>query len=167
MAELNVLSLRLKAPLVYQKTEGLPVFEWDRFDAGALFLFELSDALSQSFEVDPEGYLGEPTFSARAVRWEASPEGDPSIGNYGDDGDERGRIPIPPGERLELPAATYLFAQQRSALDRSAFAQMAAEVQQEGLWRRLHLDNRLYLRYLWEDGSSVTQAFRPYTEDPD
>lgn len=41
------------------------------------------------------------------------------------------------------------------------------ELQKEGLWQRLELENRYYLRYLSEDGSEITQLFRPYTPDPE
>jgi hypothetical protein len=39
---------------------------------------------------------------------------------------------------------------------------MAIEQQKDGLWERLKPGNRLYLRILSEDGSPVTQLFRPY-----
>jgi hypothetical protein len=62
---------------------------------------------------------------------------------------------------MELPRGRYLFAQERSFLDREAVLCMAVEMQKDGLWERLCLENRLYLRYLGEEGQAVTQLFRP------
>jgi len=63
---------------------------------------------------------------------------------------------------FELPAGNYLFIQKREIADREEIMDMIIEIQQEGLWQRLKLGKELYLRYLYEDGSSVTQLFRPY-----
>jgi len=68
------------------------------------------------------------------------------------------------GEKLELPQGDYLFAQQRKILSREEIIALAAEIQQEGLWQRLTPGKKLYLRYLFEDGSFVTQVLRPYTK---
>jgi hypothetical protein len=43
---------------------------------------------------------------------------------------------------------------------------MAIEQQKDGLWEQLRLGNHLYIRYLFEDGSPVTQVFRPYDRNP-
>jgi hypothetical protein len=64
---------------------------------------------------------------------------------------------------LELPAGNYLFAQKREILDRESIINAAVEIQQEGLWQRLKPGRRLYLRRLFEDGSEVTQLFRPFS----
>ena len=69
------------------------------------------------------------------------------------------------GEKLELPQGDYLFAQQRKILNREDIIALAVEIQQEGLWQRLTPGKRLYLRYLFEDGSFVTQVLRPYTKN--
>jgi hypothetical protein len=55
-----------------------------------------------------------------------------------------------------------VFAQERAFLGREEVIQMAAEIQKDGLWERLRLENRFYVRYLYEDGGVVTQVFRPY-----
>ena len=68
------------------------------------------------------------------------------------------------GANRELPKGDYLFAQEREILSREEIISLAAEIQQEGLWQRLIPGKRLYLRYLYEDGSWVTQLYRPYTE---
>jgi hypothetical protein len=62
-----------------------------------------------------------------------------------------------------LPGGSYLFAQKREILSRDEIIDMAVEIQAEGLWRRLKPGKTLYLRYLFEDSSAVTQLYRPYT----
>ena len=65
------------------------------------------------------------------------------------------------GETVDIPAGTYFFTQTRDIPGEDAITLMALELQREGLWRRLVMENRVYLRYLYEDGSAVTQLFRP------
>jgi hypothetical protein len=60
-----------------------------------------------------------------------------------------------------LPAGLYLFTQKRKVLDREECIVTAIEQQKDGLWERLKLENRLYIRCLFEDGNPVTQFFRP------
>jgi len=62
-----------------------------------------------------------------------------------------------------FPQGNYLFAQKREILSQEDIIDVAVEIQQEGLWQRLQLGEKLYLRYLFEDGCPVTQLFRPYT----
>jgi len=62
-----------------------------------------------------------------------------------------------------LPAGNYLFAQKREILSRDEIIDMAVEIQAEGLWQRLKPGKTLYLRYLFEDSSAVTQLYRPYS----
>ena len=59
-----------------------------------------------------------------------------------------------------LPAGIYLFTQKRKMLCREECIATAIELQKNGLWERLKLENRLYIRYLFEDGNNVTQFFR-------
>jgi hypothetical protein len=46
-------------------------------------------------------------------------------------------------------------------LNREEWLDMALEQQKDGLWERYKPENRLYVRYLFEDGCPVTQLFRP------
>jgi hypothetical protein len=39
------------------------------------------------------------------------------------------------------------------------------ELQKEGLWIRLELEDRVYIRTLQEDGAQVTQLLRPLRPD--
>jgi len=63
--------------------------------------------------------------------------------------------------RGTLPEGQYAFVQERRELGREECVAMAIEQQKDGLWERLRLGNLLYIRYLFEDGSPVTQFFRP------
>jgi hypothetical protein len=63
-------------------------------------------------------------------------------------------------EEIELPAGFYLFAQERRLLSKNEVLTMEAEIQQFALADGYELDNKLYLRYLFEDGKIVTQLFR-------
>ena len=62
-----------------------------------------------------------------------------------------------------LPAGTYLFMQKRSEnpLNQPEWLEMAIEQHKDGLWERHNPGNLLYVRFLTEDGASVTQVFRP------
>jgi hypothetical protein len=60
-----------------------------------------------------------------------------------------------------IHAGLYLFTQKRKILNREECIVTAIEQQKDGLWERLRLDNRLYIRCLSEDGGPVTQFFRP------
>jgi hypothetical protein len=137
--------LELFAPLVYiPDPELLPFPRGEGQEAAEtperLFWFTLDEAQGRSIEPDPAVFLGPP-----------------GAGGY-----------LAPagykGEGLELPRGRYLFAQERGTLGREGITAMAIEIQKDGLWERLRLDGRLYLRYLYEDGSAVTQVFRPYRD---
>ena len=62
---------------------------------------------------------------------------------------------------LILPAGLYLFVQRRRFLGRGECIALAIEQQKDGLWEKLRLESRLYIRRLFEDSSEVTQLFRP------
>jgi hypothetical protein len=159
MDEPRLLRLELRAPLVYREDPALQPFEAaaspetePAADPGeTIFLFELDAAQGLSIEPDPARLLGPLVFSGRpaAEGAEAKPGG---------------AEPGGPGPRRELPAGRYLFAQERRLLNREECIEMAMEVQKDGLWERLRPEPRLYLRFLTEDGRTVSQVFRPYRE---
>jgi hypothetical protein len=136
--------LELLAPLRYAPAPGLVPFPATapRIQPGEgqelLFCFGIDGAQGQSIEPEAPALLG-PLLAA-------------------------GASPPAPGGNLELPRGRYLFAQERAFLGRDGVIRMAVEVQKDGLWERLRLENRLYVRYLYEDGGPVTQIFRPYSE---
>ena len=139
MEESPLVHFDLRAPLNYEETPGLVPFSCLPADEAApeqLFCFEIDR--EQADRIDPEAdrFLGELVFSGK--------------GNGG-----QGKI--------QLPAGLYLFTQQRQVLNREDCVNMAIEQQKDGMWERLRLGNRLYIRCLFEDGSPVTQLFRPYS----
>jgi hypothetical protein len=131
--------LDLRAPLLYTKTPA-PL---DAFDCPSpseealefLFCFELDQEQSQSIEPQPDNFLERLVFSGKNVQNQ----------NKGD---------------LELPAGLYLFAQRRGIIGREECIDLAIEQQKDGLWEKIKLGNRLFIRLLYEDGSPVTQLFR-------
>jgi hypothetical protein len=139
MEESPLVHLDLRAPLEYEEAPGLVPFSYLPADEAApelLFCFELDR--EQAGRIDPEAdrFLGEIVFSGQGN------------GRQG---------------KIQLPAGLYLFTQQRRALSREECVGMAVEQQKDGMWERLRLGNRLYIRCLFEDGSPVTQFFRPYS----
>jgi hypothetical protein len=147
--------LELLAPLFY-----IPAPELVPFRCGAgpqifrggecLFCFSIDEAQGRSIEPDPSALLGPLTVAGR------SPPGCPGGCSDGCSGGA-------PAGGLDLPRGRYLFAQERAFLGREAVIRLAVEMQKDGLWERLRLENRLYLRCLYEDGAAVTQLFRPYS----
>ena len=131
-----LIRLDLRAPLLYTEAPELDAFGC-RGEANTefLFCFELDQEQSQSIEPDPKKFLEGLVFSGKSVLNQ-------------DKGD------------LELPAGLYLFAQQRGVIGREECIALAIEQQKDGLWEKTKLGTRLFLRYLYEDGSPVTQIFR-------
>ena len=142
---MNILRLNLTSPLRYVPLENLDPFAYKPEDGETLFCFELDVSERLCFEPDRDTFLGALVFSAQAT-------------------ESRAGEPKAEGGFLELPCGHYLFAQKRELLTRDDIITMAIEIQAEGLWQRLKPGFELYLRYLFEDGSMVTQLFRPYTE---
>jgi len=63
---------------------------------------------------------------------------------------------------VKLPQGVYFFTQLRKEfIDGKELLELAIELQKEALWNRLKPENKLYLRKLYEDGSFVTQLWRP------
>jgi len=136
--------LDLRAPLEYAHAPGLDPFgpeavageesqEW-------AFCFEVDKAQAGRIDPQPDSFLGELVFSGKGQ------------------GDGDGQLA---GPDWTIPAGLYLFDQQRKALDRQECVALAIEQQKDGLWERHRLESRLYIRRLYEDGSAVTQVFRP------
>jgi len=137
MENAPLIKLDLRAPLFFVKTEALPdkIAEKDEF----LLCYDLNPAQSHSIEPIREQFLGALTF----------------VGRKTDDSD------AVQAETVSLPAGDYLFTQHRSALNSEEWLDMAIEQQKDGLWERHKLKSVIYIRFLYEDGSFVTQFFRP------
>ena len=147
MEETASVRLDLRAPLEYDEIEADREF-FDRtaaqYTGELVFLFELNPEQTRSFEPDDARFLGGLVFAGR------SPAGTGA-------GTEK-------VSGQEIPAGLYLFVQRRRALSLQECIDLAIEQHEDGLWERLGLENRLYIRRLFEDGSEVTQLFRPITE---
>ena len=133
-----LIRLDLRAPLLYTETPGLGAFGCTPPSESAqefLFCFELDQEQAQSIEPQPENFLGRLVFSGKNDQNQ----------NKGD---------------LELPAGLYLFIQQRGVIGRDECIALAIEQQKDGLWEKIKLGNRLFIRYLYEDNSPVIQLFR-------
>jgi hypothetical protein len=139
---MEIQRLNLLAPLFYFSEAAPDPFSYREGDGDKLYCFEVEETQRLSFEPDAKTLLKKLVSGGKAVRADCATAGE---------------------ARLGLPAGDYLFAQERELLGRDEIIAAAAEIQAEGLWQRLVPGNRLYLRYLFEDGSEVTQLFRPYS----
>jgi hypothetical protein len=62
-------------------------------------------------------------------------------------------------DEIELPAGHYYFTQERALLKKDAIIKMAGAIEEFAGNEKRKLENKLYLRYVYEDGSAVTQIF--------
>lgn len=141
MEDLNTRNLNLLAPLRYTRQDAPPdgLFPGEGLPPEEwVFCFDLDRNQAQAFEPEGENYLGNLVFQGKT-------------GNL--------------VQMVEIPAGKYLFAQKRSLLGRQDIISMAIEVQKDGLWERWTLNNRLYIRFLYEDEAPVSQIFRPVEGD--
>jgi len=139
---LSIYTLDLRAPFIYignlgKDPFGLPDYEEE------MACFSIEGDTAQSIEPVAEHYLGPLLFTGSKAA-ETSESKD-----------------------YIIPKGLYLFAQIREAPQRDLFTTMAIEVQKEGLWRRLEMENRVFMRILKEDDSLVTQVLRPIISIPD
>ena len=146
MEEPATVRLDLRAPLEYVEIPlpaDMPPLDAP-FDAGELmFLFEIDPEQARSIELDAARFLGKLVFAGRSPADNAAGSG---------------------AAAQVIPAGLYLFVQRRRALSLRECIDLAIEQHKDGLWERLGLENRLYIRRLFEDGSAVTQLFRPIAE---
>jgi len=140
MEKTETMHLDLRSPLFYDEAPELNPFDSRSGDDASkpefLFCFELDKKQAEIFEPDLDSLLGKLIFSGRK-----------SAG----------------GGTLILPAGNYLFSQQKNKLCKKDILEMAIEQQKDSLWEKLKPGSCLYIRFLHEDGSQVTQIFRPYT----
>jgi hypothetical protein len=145
MSEFVVKKLILVSPLKYERDDSLRLPSGGGCEGGeTLFRMALDPSQSRNFEPDRRAFPGRLAAAGKAL---PPKEAERQTGE--------------PARLFELPAGTYLFTQVREPADTETLIDMIIEAQQEGLWERLSLDDRLYIRYLCEDGKTVTQVFRP------
>jgi hypothetical protein len=146
--ESSLIRLEICAPLFYINSPEQTPFPrnikgetLDDCSGERLFCFELDPEESLSIEPRRERFLGPLILSGSGPVQETDLRAESGI--------------------IQLAAGVYLFTQKREVLDREACIDMAIEQQKDGLWERYKLQNRLYIRRLFEDSSPVTQIFRP------
>ena len=149
--ETEIFHLNLASPVFCIPMEGAEPFAVQAdniadLDTERVFCFELDQAEHLSFEPDRDKLLGLLVFGGLSKTVEAGTAA------------AAGKAETP---KQKIPQGAYLFAQKRELLDKEEIITLAVEIQKEGLWQRLKLGKNLYLRYLFEDGSWVTQLFRP------
>ena len=149
--EIEIFRLNIAAPLFYTPVDGADPFNYrkgteDTRSGEKIFCFELNEAERVKIEPDRTKLLGTLIFAGKSAA--AAP----------------GKGETPGELSWELPKGKYLFTQKREILSREDIITLAVEIQQEGLWQRLKPGKRLCLRYLFEDGSLVTQLFRPFSD---
>ena len=148
MEEISVINLELCSPLFYLSVKDLPL-KPDKNDEFILH-YELNPEQSRNIEPDREQLPGILVFSGVKI----------------EDNSSRQQDKLTP-QTVVLPAEKYLFSQHRTDLDDEKplnfyndWLDLAIEQQKDGLWERYKLENKLYVRYLFEDGKFVTQIFR-------
>ena len=144
--------LDLRAPLFYAEIPARSAWlqnALEKFDHGEelLVCFALDPGQGRSIEPDREKLLHSSAMDGSAME---------AIIFAG-----RGTAEDAGEGTVTLPAGMYLFTQKREALSKDEWLAMAIEQQKDGLWERLKLENRLFVRYLFEDDRPVTQIFRP------
>ena len=144
ISRLNLVSPIYYIPLEKPDPFGCPGEAEFASGGEKLFCFELDKTQYSSFDPDKEKLLGTLVCGGKTA------------GQPPDCVNGAGK------NFLELPRGNYLFVQKREILCRDEIIALAVEIQQEGLWQRLKPGEKLYLRFLYEDGSGVTQLFRQY-----
>ena len=155
--DIRVSRLKLLSPLFYTPDEGLKdaFLPLEEGEGELLFCFELEEANYRSFEPDKGIFFEKMIFAGRAVKMLSCGPLPAAV--------QIGGKELSVGQ-FQLAAGNYLFSQERRLLTKEEAAALALEIQAEGLWQRLNLGRKLYLRRLFEDGSQVTQIFRPREE---
>jgi hypothetical protein len=150
-----LIKLGLRAPIIYtpchlelKDTSFFPeITEKDEF----LFCFELDPVQSQSIEPERDWLLGPLLFSGHKPLFCPDTGDSDSLATY---------------NRISLPEGEYLFVQGREAgsfpsSGTEEWLDLAIELQKDGLWETYKPENRLFVRFVFEDGMWVTQLFRP------
>ena len=148
MERISIVNLELCSPLYYLSVNDLPL-KPDKNDEFLLH-YELNPIQSRNIEPDREQLSGILVFS----------------GVKTEDNSPRQQDKLTP-QTVVLPDGKYLFSQIRADLSDEKplniytdWLDLAIEQQKDGLWERYKLANKLYVRYLFEDGKFVTQVFR-------
>ena len=141
--------LNLCTPLQYIKSvcQDPSLLKYEKLENEEILLcYEVNPVQGCSIEPDRDYFLGKLLFLGQKL---------PESQNGGIDETKRNNLVL-------LPQGNYLFTQCRSdtVLNSDEWLDLAIEQQKDGLWERNKLLNLLYIRFLFEDGSFVTQVFR-------
>jgi hypothetical protein len=152
--------LNLCTPLLYNKSvcQDMSLLKYEKLENEEILLcYEVNPVQGCSIEPDRDYFLGRLLFIGQKLsESKVASTGSATQGqNEGIDETERNAY-------VSLPQGNYLFIQCRSeaVLSRDEWLDLAIEQQKDGLWERYKLLNLLYIRFLFEDGSFVTQVFR-------
>jgi hypothetical protein len=148
MEEISIINLNLCNPLFYLSVKDLPL-KLGKNDEFLLY-YELNPIQSLNIEPDREHLPGILIFS----------------GVKTEDNNSLQKDKLTP-QTMILPAGKYLFSQFRIDFNDEKpsnfytdWVDLAIEQQKDGLWEQYKLENKLYVRYLFEDSKFVTQIFR-------
>jgi len=152
----EITRLNLINPLYYVPEPELDPFVNPFLQAGeeaknreSLFCFKIADSIANEFEPDRVFYPGDLVFAGSA---ESEKDIVCNIKSAGSG-----------MSFFELPRGNYIFMQIRDVPGKNGIIDFVIETQKEGLWQRLMLGSRYYVRYVFEE-CPVTQIFRPYGE---
>jgi hypothetical protein len=147
MEKTPLTKLELRAPLDFVEFSDFSSVKLTKNEE-ILLCYDLNPAQNRSIEPDSARFLGSLVFAGRKTGVNST-------------------------RTVSLPAGTYLFIQGREAYDESSqpatlsehmdakkWLDLALEQHKDALWERHKPGNRLYLRFLFEDGGLVTQVFR-------
>jgi len=148
--------LNLCTPLPYNKSvcQDPSLLKYEKLENEEILLcYEVNPIQGCSIEPDQDYFLGKLLFIGQRLL--ESKVASTSSATKGQDKTERIELVL-------LPQGNYLFTQCRSeaVLSSDEWLDLAIEQQKDGLWERNKLLNLLYIRFLFEDGSLVTQVFR-------
>jgi len=144
---LTLLNLCTSLQYIKSVCQDLSQLKYEKLENEEILLcYEVNPVQGCSIEPDRDYFLGKLLFIGQKL---------PESQNGGTDETERNNLVL-------LPQGNYLFTQCRSdtVLSRDEWLDLVIEQQKDGLWERNKLLNLLYIRFLFEDGSFVTQVFR-------
>ena len=147
--KMEIKQLHLAAPIYYLREQNTVLedpntaLQAENLPEERIYCYELEPSQALEFEPCRDSFLKNPVFCGK------TPEQNQKLGSIENDTEE-------------LPEGTYLLYQEEGYLKSDRIKEIAYEIQQEGLWRRLLPCPRHYIRFIREDNRIVTQLLRPY-----
>ncbi|WP_461256928.1 hypothetical protein [Treponema sp. R80B11-R83G3] len=144
---LTLLNLCTSLPYIKSECQDPSLLKYEKLENEEILLcYEVNPVQGCSIEPERDYLLDKLLFIGQKL---------PERENEDTDEKERNNL-------VSLPQGNYLFTQCRSdaVLNSDEWLDLAIEQQKDGLWERNKPGNLLYVRFLFEDGSFVTQVFR-------